>query len=487
MIRKELGSNGVIHLFTLEKESMKMSPSEQKAAEAMLQEYGIVLVSRRYHYFGIRAMLSWLANILWLSRYCKNQGIDMVHSFGGPSASTAHVLKKLTRTPYVVDSYEPHAEAMLENGSWTKRSLAYNILRYFERTTSKHAKAVLATTEGMREYAAKTYKTVPFNFTVRPACVSLNDFNPGKAYALSRSDIRIDENAIVCVYAGKIGGIYLKEEIFDLAKTAYDKWGERFVFLLLADIQKVEVAQLMLRSGFPEQQLRTQFVEHKDVPAFLSLADYAINPVRPVPSKRYCTSIKDSEYWAMGLPVVIPSDISDDSQLIEENNIGAVLTDFNAKSYRNALDKIEELLEEGASLQSRIRQLAKIHRSEDRAQKVYAHLYGVNGILHQEEKTFFTLIYNSYADPLYQNLVHEYLQFQTENNPHYRIHLVTFEQEKYRLTPEEKVESKIELRQKGIVWHPPHLSFRQLHVYKEVLRFILRVLAFGNHSIDAQA
>ena len=454
MIRKELGSEGTIHLFTLEKDSMRLNSAEENEAKLMLKEHGIVLVYRRYHFFGLKAMLAWLGNLFWLSRYCKKEQIDLIHAFGGPAASSAHVLKKFNQLPYIIDSYEPHAESMLENGSWTKRSLAYNILRYFERITSKHAKAVLATTAGMKEYAAKTYKTVPFNFTVRPACASLTKFNPDKSYSLSRSELSIKEDAIVCVYAGKIGGIYLREEIFDLVKVAHEKWGEDFIFLLLADVPESELNELLHSSGFPETQLRFLYADHKDIPALLNLADFALNPVRPVPSKRYCTSIKDSEYWAMGLPIIIPQGISDDSQLVKDQDIGAVLNGFNTKAYEQAIDKVERLMSDKLVLKQKIRGIAKKHRSEDRAQQVYAHLYGEGGALRLKEKTFFTLIYNSYADPLYQNLVHEYLQHQTKENINYRVQLVTFEQEKYRIEKEEKEAIKMDLREKGILWHP---------------------------------
>ena len=44
-------------------------------------------------------------------------------------------------------------------------------------------------------------------------------------------------------------------------------------------------------------------------------------PVKPVPTKRYCTPVKDGEYWALGLPVIITEGISDDSGIIRENGI----------------------------------------------------------------------------------------------------------------------------------------------------------------------
>jgi len=97
----------------------------------------------------------------------------------------------------------------------------------------------------------------------------------------------------------------LKEEIFELMNVALSKWGVRFKFLLLSDLPREMANQLAKNAGFPEGQMIVRFVPHQSIAAHLSLADFAINPVKPVPSKRYCTSIKDGEYWAMGLPVII--------------------------------------------------------------------------------------------------------------------------------------------------------------------------------------
>ena len=61
-----------------------------------------------------------------------------------------------------------------------------------------------------------------------------------------------------------------------------------------------------------ESRIESLFVPYNQITDYYQIADFAINPVKPVPSKRYCTSIKDGEYWGMGLPVVITKNISDD-------------------------------------------------------------------------------------------------------------------------------------------------------------------------------
>jgi len=109
----------------------------------------------------------------------------------------------------------------------------------------------------------------------------------------------------------------------------------------------------------------------------MSLGDFALNPVKSVPTKRYCTPIKDGEYWAMGLPVAISPNISDDSDIIEKEKIGVVV-DFRDRIGRNeAVKRIGHLLDVARKdeLSNRIQKVAEKYRSFEIAKKIYAEVY----------------------------------------------------------------------------------------------------------------
>lgn len=457
MIREVSEGRVQLHLLTLEKEGLQMEVAESEAVREDLAREEITLITRDYHKFGFTAMRSWLSNLLLLRRYCKREGIEALHAFGSPAATTALALHKLVGIPYVIDSYEPHVESMVENGSWRKGSLAHRLLRFFERRQARTAKAVLGTSMGMRDYAAKTYGHIPRVFLHKPACVDLDRFNPEHTFAhISRASLNIPEDARVCVYAGKIGGIYLREEIFDFFAACHQKWGDAFRVLMLSDLSPDEMQRLATAAGMPPEHIVLRFVPHAEVAAHLALADFAINPVKPVPSKRYCTSIKDGEYWAMGLPVVIPEGISDDSDIVREEDIGVVLEQLHAEGYSKAVDQLEALLASASrsELITRTRQVAQRYRGLHIAMESYRKLYGPDGLMFKEEKHFLALIYNSLHDPLFSNLVYRYMQHQSEQHLEYNFHLVTFEQQKYALTKTEREATKVDLTGERIYWHP---------------------------------
>ena len=108
----------------------------------------------------------------------------------------------------------------------------------------------------------------------------------------------------------------------------------------------------------------------------MGLEDFALCPVKPVPTKKYCSPIKTGEYWSMGLPVVITDNISNDSTIIEQNNAGHVLRSLNENEYSKAVEHINELLKEDpAELSIRIRKLAEQYRNFDIARKIYSEIY----------------------------------------------------------------------------------------------------------------
>jgi glycosyltransferase involved in cell wall biosynthesis len=378
IIRKYLPEGSRIFLVTLEQSRLALSEEELRATQEELEREGLRLVPFSYSRFGMKAMLKWLFFLWRLLRLCRRASITHIHGWCTPGGSIGYILSKLTGLPLIVDSYEPHAEAMVENGAWPPSGLAFKILFRLEKLQSKHASFIIATTSGMKAYAREKYGASLRRFYVKPACVDLGLFAPEEkkdAALLEQYGLR---EKLVCVYAGKLGGIYLEREIFDFFKVAADYWGESFRVLMLTDASPERVKELAEAAGLDPAIIRTQFVAHREVPRHMGLGDFAINPVKPVPTKRYCTSIKDGEYWALGLPVVIPPRISDDSDIILEHGIGSVITEFDGAAYLRSVREIDALLKaySGEELCDKVRGVAVEYRNFSIADHIYRDIYG---------------------------------------------------------------------------------------------------------------
>jgi hypothetical protein len=146
---------------------------------------------------------------------------------------------------------------------------------------------------------------------------------------------------------------------------------------MLTATPREEVDRLAVSAGLDPSRVVSCFVPHAEIPSYLAVGDFAVNTTKPLPSRRYNTSIKDGEYWALGLPLVITTGISDDSEIVAREGIGAVLRDLSPGAYRDAVGEIDRLLtgQHRAALAERIRDVARRWRSPAIAEEVYRAVY----------------------------------------------------------------------------------------------------------------
>jgi glycosyltransferase involved in cell wall biosynthesis len=365
-----------VYLVTLEKEEFRnMRPVAEVRNE--LEQEGIEWHSFGYSRFGWSAIVAWLHIVPRLALLVFRRNIGWIHCWATPAGAIGVLLHLITQRPLVIDSFEPHAEAMVENGTWSRNSLAFRLLFLLEKIQARRAAALIGTTEGMRTYCRRTLGVSPVRFLVKPACVDLDKFQLQEKSLLPGLPTNLLGKDRVLIYAGKIGGIYLDRELFEFLATAYRRWSERFHAIFLTHHDPGSIQKWCREAGVPPEALSAVGVPHEKVPEYLALGDFAITPVKPVPTKRYCSPIKDGEYWAMGLPVIITADISDDSEIIEKEGVGVVLRGLSQSEYESALSKLDVLLEKPRlQTQQTIRELARRYRDYSRAAEVYKQIYG---------------------------------------------------------------------------------------------------------------
>ena len=364
----------VQHVYLVTQETEKELNKKDRLIK--VGEHKISLIPQRYYAFGLCKIITSVFQFFQLWWLIVSKNITHIHCFCTPAGGIGYLLSVLTGRKLILDSYEPHAESMVENGTWKKEGLAFNILWWLEKKQTQRASYCLTVASGMEDYALAKYGVRLKNFSVRPMCVDLKQFvfDPAKRKII-RANLEWDSK-IICVYVGKFGGIYLDKEAFDFFKSCQEFWGDQFRVLLLTPSLQSEIALLCKASNFPENNVHSLNVPFKQVSHYLSVADFAFTPVKPVPSKRYCSPIKDGEYWAIGLPVVITKNISDDADIIISQNAGAVLQSLDTNGYINAIKTIDNLLQEDKDeLRRRIRHLAETYRNYSIAEYQYRNIY----------------------------------------------------------------------------------------------------------------
>ncbi|MEO6883796.1 MAG: glycosyltransferase [Bacteroidia bacterium] len=371
IIAEQISSENKLFLVTLDK---KKSQKETTRTENNIENISIL-----YQPLGWRGLIMWIRTVFQLILLIREQKISIIHAWCTPAGGMGYILSVLTGTKLIIDSFEPHAEAMVENGSWKKSSIAFKLLFKLEKLQANRALYLISATEEMKKYAKEKYNYQKDNFFVKPACVDLYMFSDKNIKNEKLLNDLNFKNKIVCVYAGKFGGIYLENEVFDFFKVAENYWKNNFRVLLLSSQSKDEINTMIEKSGLQKETIVHQFVPHKQIPNYIGLADFAITPVKSVSTKKYCTPIKDGEYWALGLPIVITKNISEDSDIIRENKIGSVLEELNPEAYLKSIKEIDALLKNNSrnELYNKIRPIAEKYRNFEIAEKVYKQIYGI--------------------------------------------------------------------------------------------------------------
>lgn len=375
MIRENIPAKSKIFLFTREQAHFKMSYEEWLNTKATFKrKYNIVLLRSKYKKFGLAAQLQTLFIVFRLWVLSVFRGVKTIHTWCTPSGVLGYLLKRITGKRLILDSFEPHAEVMLEGGTWSKDSRAFKMLFSFERRMLKKADNIIACTPSMQEYSKKKYGVDRADMFFKPACVDFEKFN---------IEIPVDEalktelglnGKTVMVYAGKLGGLYLDQEVFEIVKAGIDVFGENFRFLFLTNTSNAEIEKYCAELNIDRNIIVNRFVPHAEVPKYMALATFALNPMKPLPSRRHSAPIKDSEYWAMGLPVIITKNISDDSDIIEKNKIGFVLQEVEELELLEAMSTVKVIIEE-LDFKTRIFSIAEKSRNYLLAQRIYKELY----------------------------------------------------------------------------------------------------------------
>lgn len=307
-----------------------------------------------------------------LAQKAKTLRPDLIIARGAITGIFAYKLHRQTRIPYLVESFEPHADYMQQSGVWHKYGLSYQIEAYYERKIKQTAQHLVTVSHNYYKELADKENISKDRLSMVACCVQLDTFQFSEGLRQDfRTRIQARKDEYVGIYVGKFGSIYYDEEAFWLFKQLYDRLQGNFRLVLLSPTPIHELQAKLQKVNFPLAQTYITCALHTDVPGYLSAADIALSPIRPADCRRFCSPIKNGEYWACGLPILSPEGIGDDSDIIHKNPIAGAIFDL---AQPDTIPKAtQHLLDILANPQHReqIRQIAIQHRHFDTQKAVY--------------------------------------------------------------------------------------------------------------------
>lgn len=308
-----------------------------------------------------------------LSNTVRELGIDIIIGRGAMAGALAYLTSKRTGKPFYVESFEPHAEYMLNSGVWGRYDPRYIFQHFWEKKEKEYANGLMPVAENYRRQLIA--EGIPGERIVTvPCAVNLTAFGfDASARSQIRHVLAWPDEAIVGVYVGKFGGIYYDEEAFTIFQQAADCFGTNFRLLLLTPQRVADVQSKLRAVGFSLEHAVIKLVPFSEVPAYLSVADFAFGLHLPTP---YVSPVKVGEYWATGLPVLMADGVGDDSAIIKAETGGSIFNLEHPESVQIALADIKQQISR-QDYREAIRQLAVRHRSIDLSRQAYEHFFSI--------------------------------------------------------------------------------------------------------------
>lgn len=96
-----------------------------------------------------------------------------------------------------------------------------------------------------------------------------------------------------------------------------------------------------------------------------------------------------------------------------------------------------------------------------------------------KKKATIVFIYNSFKDPLFQNLVFSYLKTLSASGP-YTFHLITHEQDRYAVSNSKKEEIHQQLLKYDIKWYPQQFHTGRFLILKKLYDLLVSLLVVAN-------
>jgi glycosyltransferase involved in cell wall biosynthesis len=264
--------------------------------------------------------------------------------------------------------YEPHSEYMLDSGVWKRYDPRYIFQSYLDKKQIPSAERIFTVTHKNKIYIENHYQ-LKNKVLVAPNSVPFDNFSLSIDHPLYlKKQLNIPERNYIGIYVGKFGDIYYDLESFELFKKTFDFFENNFYLIILSPDSKDSILQKLEHQNIDTKNVFVDKVPHEQVPQYLSIANFAFSNIKPAPCRQFCSPIKNGEYWAMGLPILSPDGIGDDSDIIKNEYGGVIYTLGNFEAALHELKK-EYLDKDSKEIKNKMRDIALKYRSFEHTKK----------------------------------------------------------------------------------------------------------------------
>ncbi len=331
-----------ILLITFEQPEYHLTKTEQLENKNRLRRLNIIWRPFNWKKKTVFKMLNFLEAFYLVAKY-RFKGYSHIITLGTVAATMATPLCGILNLKHFIYQYEPHFRFLKEAGLPPRNPLLINALIYLEWYAARAARAIATGTSHMvRDLKNRSIKAEIFKV---PSCTdeSLFRFDPVERNRI-RSDLSIGTKKVI-IYAGKFGGLYYDDEVFQFI-SELKALSEDYFFLILTPQEKSKIRKSMKKYSISPDSYYLTKIEMNEIYKWYSAADLGLVTVPPLPLQKYRSPIKTGEYLNCGLPFLVCKGVSDDDQIATEYDVGIVIDELSRESAREVHVEISRFLEE---------------------------------------------------------------------------------------------------------------------------------------------
>jgi glycosyltransferase involved in cell wall biosynthesis len=245
---------------------------------------------------GVDRVIALLSVVPLLNSLFKREAFDVVVLFAVPTYGLQTLwLAKKNDVPVVFRA--------LDVSHKIRSSLLSSAIKWVEKRIYKQVDLLSANNAAMADYCKELGKRTKATLVHYPP-LDLSHFQEAKRDQGLRRSLGLRDEDQVIVYMGSFFYFSgLKDALKEFANLVANN--RKFKFLLIGGgEQDGELRKLVQDIGIQDQVVFTGFIEYRELPRYLKLADVAVNTLEPTLVANVAFPNKVLQYMAAGLPVV---------------------------------------------------------------------------------------------------------------------------------------------------------------------------------------
>jgi hypothetical protein len=263
-----------------------------------------------------------------ISRYIIKNKIDVVIPRSTmPAIMINMIMSRHSRVKIIFDADGLPLEERIEEGSLTRGSIVYKLLRAQEKLMIKHADSVLVRAQYAIDYhiaKEKHLKKDKFFIVTNGRNPAVYNFRENERTKI-RKQLNISDSTLLIIYIGSLGNKYSLKEMVELYEKIKNKKADSKFLILSPSVEYIN--SRLSRAQIAGLIIKT--VTFAEVNQYLSAADLAFSLINQSLSMRSVAATKLGEYFLAGLPVIATSKIGDADYYLKDKDFCFLLNDYS--------------------------------------------------------------------------------------------------------------------------------------------------------------